>query len=209
MISCSKLSYLLILTTSNYSFPRLEGPFKSSDCHAKLKIPVFHIASDAEYSAYVVAYNSSLSFRSMPVKFSKSCSVWFEDLKFIVHIQFLATTDVTWATVVQGPSHIMITCHFTKASEAKGCQVQIKLASSFATESKKTIQITRHPSSHSASHCWKVPANVYPQDVEVTDWKIDGRSGSLAVSTYTEEKPWSPCKQSAKNVLAGTLLSFF
>ena len=118
-----------------------------------------------------------------------------EDLLSYISVT-IATTDVIWATVIQGPSHIMITCHFAKASEAKGCQVQIKLVSSFATESEKTLQITKHPSSHFASYCWKVPANVYPQDVEVKDWKINGQSGSLAVNIYTEEKSWSPCKQS-------------
>ena len=104
----------------------------------------------------------------------------------------LATTDVSWATLVKGPENMMVTCHFNPGSKARGCLVQINFLDSFSNY-QENLRIPRNHNSHLTSHCMKVSPESHPRTIIVKDWKMDGRTGSLSVATFTDDRQESPC----------------
>lgn len=117
-------------------------------------------------------------------------------LIFCYSLTFTATTDVSWATLVKGPENMMVTCHFIPDSKARGCLVQIKFVRSFS-EHEEILHIPRLETSHLASLCLKRSPESHPWTIEARDWKMDGRTGSLSVLTFTDENQESPCKHVA------------
>lgn len=105
----------------------------------------------------------------------------------------VATTDVSWATLVKGPENMIVTCHFIPGSKAKGCFVQIHFGIAFL-DHQEILHIPRFENSHLASRCLKFSPESHPQTVTVKDWKMDGKTGSLSVLTFTDERQESPCK---------------
>lgn len=86
LVPCSNLAYLLVLETAKYHVPRLEGPFQIHLCQSKYQIPVYNLLTDCSYSAYVIAYNSSLSLKSSILQFSKYFSNFTVEVKMAVGI---------------------------------------------------------------------------------------------------------------------------
>ena len=121
---------------------------------------------------------------------------------------FAATTDVSWATLVKGPENMMVTCRFIPDSRAKGCLVQIRFVQSYS-EHQEILHIPRLENSHLASRCLKRSPESHPQAIIVRDWKLDGRTGSLSVLTFTVDKQDSPCKFSFFHVKVCPQKTFF
>ena len=112
------------------------------------------------------------------------------------HFCFAATTEVSWATVLEGARHVMITCHFVPGSKAKGCFVQIRLVST----SPKVLYISRLPGSHFVTQCVHLPPNSPTKSFSIRDWKFDGSTGPLSVTTYIDVRQKPPCKNFYFNV---------
>ena len=119
----------------------------------------------------------------------------FQTASSYVSILCAATTEVFLATVEKGGSHVMVTCHFTEHSMAKGCIVYVKIVADFTlSASHEEFIINRLTKSKVASRCIQIPAHSYAENVVVKDWKVDGRTGSLSVATFTNNQLDPPCK---------------
>lgn len=95
-LSCASLHYLVVLLSPNYTAPRFEGPYNSSNCSRILRVPVYNLYTDASYSAYIVAYNNSVSFKSTLFHFSE----FYSDLTH-TYYEFSATGIYTVARVLE------------------------------------------------------------------------------------------------------------
>lgn len=115
----------------------------------------------------------------------------------LIFVTDAATTEVYWATVVEGENHLLVTCHFNKYSTAKGCFVDIKLLTDFTLDvGYETFSISRLNGSHVASSCISIRPQSYAESVMVKDWKANGRTGPLSVTTFMDQRETSPCKSS-------------
>ncbi len=106
-----------------------------------------------------------------------------------------ATTEVFLATVEKGRGDVMVTCHFTDNSLAKGCVVKMKILQDFTLyEAYEEIYVARCNKNRVVSQCIRIPVGSYAKEVEVKDWKIDATTGSHSVSTFTATYTESPCE---------------
>ena len=90
---------------------------------------------------------------------------------------------------------MMVACHFTENSKAKGCVVELKLVMDITLKTcYKKVFVNRLIQSRIASHCIQLPVKSYADSVTVKDWKIDGRTGVLSVNTVITSQISSPCE---------------
>ena len=69
----TEYNYTALAWEKGIQWPRIAGPYyvNSSDCYRLLKIPVYGLKRDREYSTMVVAYNHDTSLKSDKVYFCK------------------------------------------------------------------------------------------------------------------------------------------
>ena len=117
---------------------------------------------------------------------------------------YAATSDVSWARIYKGAHHILIVCHFTRGSHAKGCHVRLKILNAYTSEKvkTKTMKLKAHMERSSETReCIKLNKNLALGGVEVHDWKEDGRIGAFQVMMLqTKKSVYTPCEFDYINV---------
>ena len=69
----TEYNYTALIWEKGVQWPRIAGPYyvNTSDCYNVLRIPVYGLKRDQEYSTTVVAYNNNTSLKSKKVYFCK------------------------------------------------------------------------------------------------------------------------------------------
>ena len=95
----------------------------------------------------------------------------------------LDTTDVQLAEVeFDNNQTIAVTCYFAEGSQALGCHVQLIFSSDSRalniSRVNRSLIIRQEIKTHFPSHCYQSQLYVY-------DWEVDGKVGTLPISTET------------------------
>ena len=116
-----------------------------------------------------------------------------------------------WVHVVKGAHCVLITCHFTPGTRARGCRIaaQVMNPQTSAQVRIKHFIIRRMYGVNEASKCINLDDSLSLGSVEVVDWKENGELGTLRIATAIEESPYTPCKYTVHIIVVtikGTIL---